>query len=134
MTRVAIRKIDRVLVAENVNPDMILEQEISNTYVAANRTPLKKHYSDIMLLKDVDSVVNINRDISLVRTKDEKILKQVVLDMDIFKNGQKQIGITKDSMIEDIKDVLEKKLNDPLFFLYVETFKETYIDENFYRP
>lgn len=134
LTRVAIRKIDRVIVNHQTNTDDIIEQPISQVYVTQNRVPLKKHYSDIMMLTDVDSIVNIERDLSLIKDRNDIIVKQIILDMDIYKQGEKQIGISRETSMDSIKNVLESKLNDPLFGLYIESFKESYIDANFYKP
>ena len=132
LTRVAIRKIDKIEKSLDENPDSIIENPIYNNYAEENRIPIKKRYSDLMKLNDVDSIVNIVRDISFMKKSDGNIIHQILLDMDIYKQGQKQICINQSSQILDIKNVLEKKLNDPLFQLYIETFKESFI-EQFYN-
>lgn len=129
LTRVAIRKIDRIEKPLEEDPDMIVETPIFGIYKKENRSPIKKRYSDFMKLNDVDSIVNIVRDISFLKKNNGEVVQQIILDMDIYKQGQKQICINQSSRISDIKNVLEKKLNDPLFQLYIETFKESFIDK-----
>lgn len=129
LSRVAIRKLDIIKKPLNENPDTILEVPISSTYDGDNRLQLKKQYKDTILLKHVDSVVNIVRDLTYEKDKNDKIMRRIILDMDIYKQAPQKIGIDQQTQITRIKDILNKQLNEPLFGLFVETFKETYIDD-----
>lgn len=129
LSRVAIRKLDVIKKTANEDPDTILEVPISSTYNDNNRIQLKKQYKDTILLKDVDSVVNIVRDLTYEKDKNDKIMRRIILDMDIYKQAPQKIAIDQQTPITRIKDILNKQLNEPLFGLFVETFKETYIND-----
>lgn len=74
-------------------------------------------------------MVNIVRDLTYEKDKNDKIMRRIILDMDIYKQAPQKIGIDQQTQITRIKDILNKQLNEPLFGLFVETFKETYIDD-----
>lgn len=128
LKRVAIRKIDIIKKDKDFNPDDIYEMGIWNNYQNGEHISIKKRYSDVMYLRDVSSYVNIIRDVSYLQSETNTVQKQIVLDMDIYKVDQ-AIDIQRSSSQDDIQEVFNKKLNDPLFGLFVETFRESYIDK-----
>lgn len=128
LSRVAIRKLDIINMSAEENPDTILEVPISSIYDRENRFQLRKQYKDTILLKHVDSVVNVVRDLTYEKDENNTIKRRIVLDMDIYKQAPQRMGINQQTSIADIKEVLNKQLNEPLFDLFVETFKETYMD------
>lgn len=133
LTRIAIRKINKKDIDLEANPDTIMRMPMSTVYDNGNNVTLKSNYSNILLLRDVDSIVNVTRSVAMLRKNNGVLARQVILDMDIYKQGENQIGIGNNSSINDIVSVFRDKLNKPLFLLFVSTFKDDFI-QTFYKP
>ena len=92
--------------------------------------PLKKTYLDLLYQKDVNTVFRIQRIIQRL-VNDNPPKYQYSFDIDSYKNGSL---LSKDDFVSEksIENMISKKMNEPVFNYFIDTFTEQYID-NFYN-
>lgn len=126
--RLGLRKIDISDFDDTASMDASVEIPIWNNYKNSNAcVPLKKAYSDLVFQKDVNTVFNIQRTIQ--KTENGKI--QYIFDIDSYKNGSL---LRKDDFSNStrIQKMLSEQMNEPIFYYFIETFTEQYI-QTFYH-
>ena len=108
-----------------------IEEAIWDNY-KLNRAcfPVKKTYSDLLYQKDVKTIFNLKRIVQKNEFENTKKY-QYTFDIDSYKNGD-LLNSDVFSSTRNIRDMILKQMNEPIFYYFIETFTEQFID-NFYN-
>ena len=80
--------------------------------------------------KDVKTIFNLKRIVQKNEFENTKKY-QYTFDIDSYKNGD-LLNSDVFSSTRNIRDMILKQMNEPIFYYFIETFTEQFID-NFYN-
>lgn len=128
-SRISIEKYDAFLFESAQN----LRQYLDETVVFSDKVQdklwnLQRQYEDRFLDEDTSSLVNYRRDLREVTTTKGKIMFQVILSFDIYKD-EELINNSKISFLDNAEEILHC-LNDKSFELFKHSVTEKYLEEN----
>lgn len=129
--RLGLRKVDIVQFDDLNKMNSSIEEAIWDNYIL-NRAcfPVKKTYSDLLYQKDVKTIFNLKRIVQEIEFENTKKY-QYTFDIDSYKNGD-LLNSDVFSSTKNIRDMILKQMNEPIFYYFIETFTEQFID-NFYN-
>ena len=128
LKRVGIRKYDHVFVRKEDNLDEILEDSLWKNYSDMG-TCLKKEYKDFITRDNTQ--INIIRTAEFVK-KDDYDFIRLIFDVDAYRDGSQLQRSVLHSMA-DIYNMLKDDLNSHLFKIFINTFKESYINQFYHE-
>ncbi len=126
--RIGLRKFDVAEFYSEKEMEEAIECSIWNNYKRNSAyLPLKKTYLDLLYQKDVNTVFRIQRIIQRL-VNDDHQKYQYSFDIDSYKNGSL---LSKDDFASEksIENMISKKMNEPVFNYFIDTFTEQYIDD-----
>jgi len=129
LTRIGIRKIDHVFNPSASELDNILESNVWNLYQDIPRIIAeKKEYKDFIKLNN-GTLVNLARILEKVMINNNEQYR-LTFDADAYKQNERLDNSGMRNI--DVNKHMLSEINEPLFFLFIKTFKEDFIN-NFYN-